>query len=402
MRTLLGVMALWALAATARADGDETLGATLFESGRGYGLATIGVGVAGRRAPPGASMAVDEGTLALRGVPTAAVIRHAYLYWAIYGGPDDVTVALEGTSVTGAVIGRAGTTCWGEVESDYLFGATNVVVRADVTDLISGDGDYRVTGFPSFAPMADTQGLGLVVVYEDPGRDDAGTIVLRDGAAAVNETTAVSVTFGELPALTATGVFLHAGVGDAQAVYLDGYMGFGRVSVPEPDGIQHYAEREGAFWESLSYDLVALDTISDPLDEIGPTLRFTQEFGQDCVVFAYLALDVRSALPAAIDGGMPDGGTSMADGGSTSDGGGATDGGSTADGGIDAGSPRDASSAFDAAGPLVGSTGGCGCAVPRDDARPSPWWIALLATAVLVRRFGGARRPARRDAPPHV
>lgn len=278
--------------AVARADGDEALGLTLIETGTGYGLASAGVGLSGRREMPSMSMAIPSGTLALRGVPAGAEVRRAYLYWAIFGTPDDPTVTLDGTSVTGAVIGRGADTCWGMDGRDYLFGASNAVYRADVTALVSANGDFQIAGFPSFGPTSDTQGAALVVVYDDPSRDDQGTIVIRDGAAVLRRGALLDVTFAELGRVTATDGFLHVGAGDAQQLYVDGLMSISARPISPPDGVQYYAGRDGSYWDSLNYDL----STHGVLDAIGPTMRFTQEYGTDCLVFAYLALDIRWVL----------------------------------------------------------------------------------------------------------
>jgi MYXO-CTERM domain-containing protein len=464
-----------ALPGRAYADGDGMLGPTLLESGAGYGLASAGVGLSGRRAPDSTSAPIASGTLELHGIPAAADIRHAYLYWVIYGGPDDATVSLDGESVTGEVIGRDGSTCWGDDETYFLFDAPNTTFRADVTSLVDGDGDFVIEGFPSYTATADTQGAALVVVYDDPGRSDLGTIVLRDGASVVDPDSGVDVTFDELGAFTATGGFLHAGVGDAEVVHLDGLMRFNGGSVPAPDGMQHFAQRDGAYWESITYDLLALGRLGG----LGPSSQFTQGYRQDCLVFAYLALDIRSVLvdpdgdgvdavldncddvanPEQTNGDTdtfgdacdncpgvanetqqdadgdgagdlcdvcelvadPDQADCDGDGAgdacdvcprnadptqidsdgdgigdacedappdecvapmldaSTADGGGPTPDSGGADGGS-----RDAGMGLDAAGPITGTTGGCGCSVPGE--RSGGMWLVLVALALAACR----------------
>jgi MYXO-CTERM domain-containing protein len=474
---IIGWLVALAAPRAAHADGDAMLGPTLLESGAGYGLASAGVGLSGRRTVDTTSMAVTTGTIELRGVPAGAEIRHAFLYWVVYG-PGGESIVLDGETVAGAEIGRDVHTCWGSSEDYFLWEADNVTYRADVTDHVTGDGDFVLTGFPSYTTSADTQGAALVVVYDDPSREELGTIVIRDGADSVRTESAVVVTFDELPLSTPTGGYMHAGVGDGEAAYLDGLMRFNGTPIGAPDGRQHFAQRDGAFWDSINYDLLSRDA----LDDLGPSTSFSQEYGQDCLVFAYLALDIRSVLvdpdgdgvdevldncddvanpeqsnsdtdtfgdacdncpgdanetqqdadgdgvgdrcdicsrvsdpdqadcdgdergdacdncprnanPTQIDldgNGIGDDcedvppdecvapmlDASIADGGPLPDGGGA-DGGS-----------RDAGMGLDGGGPTTGTTGGCGCSVPRGhDLRGAAWFaLASLALALAARR----------------
>lgn len=266
-------------------------------------------------------------------------------------------------------------TCWGSSQDCFLFEAENVTYRADVTDHVTGEGDFVLTGFPSYTATADTQGAALVVVYEDPAGEDFGTIVIRDGADSVRRDSGVVVTFDELPMSTPTGGYMHAGVGDGEDDYLDGLMRFNGRPIGAPDGMQHFAQRDGAFWDSIRYDLLARDA----LDGLGPSTQFSQEYGQDCLVFAYIALDIRSEAPVEVDAGVVDGGG--ADGGGV-------DGGANGDV-VDAGTaldtgPRDVGVGIDGGGPTTGTTGGCGCSASGE--RSGGMWLALVALAIAARR----------------
>lgn len=140
-----------------------------------------------------------------------------------------------------------------------------------------------------------------------------------------------------------------------------------------PDGIQHFAQRDGTYCDSIAYDLLARDA----LDGLGPETSFSQEYGQDCLIYAYLALDIRSEAPIEADAGVVDAGG--ADAGAAD--GGSVDGGSAADGG-----PRDVGAGIDAGGPTTGTTGGCGCSVPRGQDLDGAAYLALASLALAARR----------------
>lgn len=381
---VLGVMLVASLPGPAHADGDAMLGTSLFESGRGYGLTSAGVGLAGRNENAAMSEVVTEGTIELRGIPAGATVRHAYLYWVIFGGPDDPTVTLDGASVTGEVIGRESDTCWDGDDGDYfLADAPNVVYRADVTSAVDADGDFVIAGFPSFTATADTQGAALVVVWEDSSRDDFGTILLRDGAQVVDPTRGVEVPFTDLPELAPTAGFLHVGVGDGQVLLPDGQLRFNDSFVASPGGMQHFRGRNGSYWDSVVYDLLELDR----LEGTGPESELTQEFGGDCLVFAYAALDIRSEGSVDIDAGTPDAGALDA---------GIVDGGSGLDASIADGGGADAGMRPDAGAPTTGTTGGCGCAVPRErDLSGAVWWVICTAALLARRRRTSPARATR-------
>src|SRR5688572_21863990 len=103
-------LALLLAPTSARANGDETLGESLRESGKGYGLASTGVGMAGRREVAANTTPVPSGILDLTGVPAGALVRHAYLYWAVFGKNGDATVTFANTTTTGTVIGTSAPT----------------------------------------------------------------------------------------------------------------------------------------------------------------------------------------------------------------------------------------------------------------------------------------------------
>jgi pimeloyl-ACP methyl ester carboxylesterase len=141
------------------------------------GYAAAGVGMRNR----------GYGTITLAGIPDGARTIAAYLYWDILASVLDERYehgALNGVPLTGKLIGTHGDPCWGNT--------TNYAYRADVTELVSGNGSYELSGFASgytdgrdpwvggsIAPM--TEGGSLVVIYELSSAPRA-RVLLYDGS----------------------------------------------------------------------------------------------------------------------------------------------------------------------------------------------------------------------------
>lgn len=281
---LVAVVALGALwLAPGLAEADGVLTEMVREEGVGVGLATAGVGLAGRR-EAGADVPTSSTTLSLTTVPAGSDIRAAYLYWVIYGDPTDDTLSFDGTSVTGTLIGTSAGTCWVKYPSTIL----NRAYRADVTSMVDGNGDYVLTGYPSALTMVDSQGASLVVIYDDPADTVTRTrVILLDGSFTVLDVPFSTTFDGVVGGPTVLGATLHLGVGDGQVVLGDGQLSLDGTQVDPPvDG--HYSAHSGPYWDAVRYDVT--DLIPAGTNDVA--LR--QNFFADCLVFAYAALEVRS------------------------------------------------------------------------------------------------------------
>lgn len=118
--------------------------------------------------------------ISISGIPSNAVILKAYL-WT--GGPSNgmnVTATLTNpNSQSGnfnmTMIGQGPDICWA-YPGTYHY-------RADVTSIISGNGNYMVSGLPTNPPntTTDMNGATLMIIYNDPTQIWKGTIVIKDG-----------------------------------------------------------------------------------------------------------------------------------------------------------------------------------------------------------------------------
>ena len=115
------------------------------------------------------------GDIVVSGVPGGASVSQAFLYWVTMGNSDTFTSpTLDGSPVSGSLIGTGGDTCWGA--------AGNYTYRADVTSTVTGNGTYTIAGLPNSGPSVDdSQGASLVVIYED-GASAVHNVVINDGS----------------------------------------------------------------------------------------------------------------------------------------------------------------------------------------------------------------------------
>jgi uncharacterized repeat protein (TIGR01451 family) len=113
------------------------------------------------------------------GIPAAATIRNAYLYWSGSGTTVDTSVTLNGNTVNASRTFTA-TFPFGGNNFDFFSGF------ADVTSIVTGNGNATFGGLTvnNGAPYCGTQvvlsGWGLIVVYEDPA-EDLRAVNLYDG-----------------------------------------------------------------------------------------------------------------------------------------------------------------------------------------------------------------------------
>lgn len=280
----------------ARADGDGTLGLRTDERGIGVGLATAGVGLSGRR-ESGPDAPVTEGTISLTTIPAGATILSADLYWVVYGSPADATVTLDGTAITGTLIGTSAWTCW----TKYMPAEVNRVYRADVGSMVTGNGDHVIAGFPSALATSDTQGASLVVVYDDPAATDVmGTVIVLDGAVTMDFGNQLRTSF--LSVNTGTGAsaaFLHLGAGDGQSLLDDDDLRIDGATIAYPAG-GHFRSASGRYWDATRYDVTG--DLRTGMHDV-PLISF---YGTDCVVFAYAGLAVEVATTDADGDGIDD------------------------------------------------------------------------------------------------
>lgn len=198
---------------------------------------------------------VGSGVIELAGIPDGASIVQAFLYWATLGSHGHFTgPSLNGQAVAGRLIGVSADTCWGV--------SNNFVYRADVTELVGGNGAYSISGLPdSLASGNDSQGASLVVIYAGDITIPLKTIIINDGSVTLdlvrNRYTDTITGFTTDETLTAAHVTYL--IGDGQDQWDTGNVTFNGISIAQ----NVFTGIDGSMWGTHTFDITALSP-SDP------------------------------------------------------------------------------------------------------------------------------------------
>jgi hypothetical protein len=126
-------------------EGNSSLNQSYSWTGHGgYEAKGIGMGIV--NPSTGAVTLTTWGNITLSQIPSGSTIEKAFLYWA--GGGTDTSCSLNGNNVTGTIIGK---------DSVYPYWYMR---RADVTNLVSGNGLYSIT-------QLSATGSSLVAIYSN-------------------------------------------------------------------------------------------------------------------------------------------------------------------------------------------------------------------------------------------
>ncbi len=204
-----------------------------------YGDVTVtGVGLRGK----------GSGEIPVSSIPANAQIRRAYLYWATIGNSGSYTSPnLAGTPVNGQLIGVSADTCWGAFR--------NYTYRADVTSLVTGNGNYTISGLPGDLQTGnDTQGAGLVIVYSSGGL--FRTIIINDGAVTLDlSTNSYTDTIGPFTANQPNAqAHITYMIGDGQSQWDSGSVNFEGHNIAN----NVFTGVDGPYWGTLTFDVSGL------------------------------------------------------------------------------------------------------------------------------------------------
>jgi hypothetical protein len=121
----------------------------------------------------GGMRGIGTGNINLSG--TSGPINKAYLYWH---GPTNSTdpnananVVFNGNNISGTNIGFSDDNFWSRQNSQAY--------RADVTSLVTGDGNYSLSGFVQ--NQAEINGVSLIAFFDDGNNANNVDVVLYNG-----------------------------------------------------------------------------------------------------------------------------------------------------------------------------------------------------------------------------
>jgi uncharacterized repeat protein (TIGR01451 family) len=250
-----------------------TLAARFDDSLRGGGVVCQGASFAGRE-----DLAANtSAAITIAGIPAGATVQRALLYWMISGG-SDTTATINAAAVNGVQVATAGNTCWGPSNSPTF--------RADVTPQVTGNGVYTIAGLPSstVANGADTNGVALVVVYQNPASGNVRRVMIRDGAISTDVVGEVVVdTFTGVAAPLASAAQFHLVVGDGQA-FPDGNVVFNGVTLAS----NQWNGSDGSLWDVRSYNVTVPAALANATWSSGTD--------QDCLEYETAVLDFNVAV----------------------------------------------------------------------------------------------------------
>lgn len=121
------------------------------------------------------------GSITISGV--SGPVTQAYLLW---GGPTASTnlsananVTFNGSNVTGTFMGSSDSLCWDGIGVPPFF--NSLAYRADVTSLVSGNGNYSLANFFKSASNVNVNGVSLLVFYNDGNNANNRDVYLSGG-----------------------------------------------------------------------------------------------------------------------------------------------------------------------------------------------------------------------------
>ncbi|MCZ2442619.1 MAG: PKD domain-containing protein [Flavobacteriales bacterium] len=163
-------------------NGNGTLGQIYNNQQCGLNFVQASNRIGQRFSPAGTG---NPSVFSISGIPPCAnnpgSILKAYLWAGTSGNGAAMTVSITNPSnVTQSfpmtIVGSGPDKCWG-YSGSYTY-------RADVTSLITGNGNYTINGF-LLGGTNDVDGATLMIIYQDPQATYRGHIILHDGAVVV-------------------------------------------------------------------------------------------------------------------------------------------------------------------------------------------------------------------------
>jgi hypothetical protein len=203
------------------------------------------------------------GTIDLTGIPSGSTVEYAYLLWDILN--DSPTPAtgegtFDSTAITGTAIGHGESPCWPEATDNYSY-------VANVTSLVSGNGDYDLAGFASGVtngedpwevgtPAPDAEGASLVVIYAN-STSPLTTIQLLGGSTETDSGNLLTQTLTGFTATSSPSASTTFIVADGQGIGSDGGFDAATLVNPflgsAPQAVPNYSE--GNLWDNLTFDV---------------------------------------------------------------------------------------------------------------------------------------------------
>jgi hypothetical protein len=244
----------------------------------------------------GGMRTIGTGTIHLTGV--SGTVTKALLYWH---GPTNLTdpdanaaVTFAGEEITGTNIGFSDDNCWEYAPSQAY--ANSQAYRADVTSLVTGDGDYALGNL--IKQNVEINGASLIVFFDDGNDTNNRDVVLFDG----NDSNIPNIYDADGWNVTLSGINYTSGtasidlhVSDGQSFPDDALILNGTTTLASAGAIfqgdsvlfgPSAGQTNGGLWDIKSYNVTA-DLTPGP-----NTLTLTTGVNSDCLSLVVAAVNL--------------------------------------------------------------------------------------------------------------
>ena len=160
-------------------DGTNTIGTHYTVTACGLDFNATSVRLCKRGGAPAGT--TQPATFSVTGLPACFFVQKAFFYTGGSGSGPTINLSFTNPLLTNSVFpmvnsGYTPTDKWGGYAGTWTR-------RADVTALITGNGNYVISGIPTGSPN-DPDGGTLVIVYSDNTQTFTGSMVMADGTMA--------------------------------------------------------------------------------------------------------------------------------------------------------------------------------------------------------------------------
>jgi hypothetical protein len=261
----------------------------------------VSAGIGGMRNGTG------NASLSLSGV--SGPVSRAYLYW--HGPSNNTTspetansaVSFAGTDITGTFLGVSSDNCWGF--------ANSVAYRADVTSLVTGNGNYALANF--IKAGVQINGASLIVFYNDGNSTNNRDVVMFDG----NDSN-IANAFDPLGwNITLAGINYSTGTANTQfhvadgQTFADDVVRANGTDISGPNAFNGvFAQDAGSGFpgNGLLYDVRDFE-VTSLLSPGANTLNVTTGNAGDCLACLLIAVDLPAGAAPPDPGTVPEPGS---------------------------------------------------------------------------------------------
>lgn len=236
----------------------------------------------------GGMRGIGTGTIALSGV--TGTVNEAYLFWhgptnaASTNTGANANVTFAGTDISGTFLGISSDNCWGF--------ANSMAYRANVTSLVTGDGNYSLENFTKAG--VDINGASLIVFYNDGNSANNRDVVMFNGNDSNIDNSFDAAGWN----ITLNGINYVSGsanaqfhVSDGQTFTDDAVIANGNTIAPagavfQGDSVPGTNSNNGFLWDIKDFSITSL--LNPGLNN----LNITSGVGGDCLSCVLIAIDL--------------------------------------------------------------------------------------------------------------